>query len=165
MQLQFRIFGWGTLATTKARVSAWGTRQNTATEVLMPEVKTGTESWESISYCPHFPGCLCRLALPRDAQSRASYSWKSAWLMAHSLAIIMFRYHLLFWLSPTTILNALWPLLLTPFLFYFSSQRLSSCHNIPIDPSSPPSSVMQALRGHRFFFSDKPSASDTLPET
>ena len=63
MQLQFRILGWGTLSTTKARVSAWGTRPNTAIEVLTPEVKTATKSLEGIGYCPHFPGSLGRLAL------------------------------------------------------------------------------------------------------
>ena len=62
------------LATTKARKSAWGSRQNTAAAVPTPEVAAATRLWVGTDYYLHLARSLSSLALPRDPLPGATTS-------------------------------------------------------------------------------------------
>ena len=54
------------LATAKAKVSAWGSRQNIAAAVPTPEVAAATRLWVGTDYYLHLARSLSNLVLPRD---------------------------------------------------------------------------------------------------
>ena len=58
--------------TAKARVSAWGIRQNADAVVQNPGVTAAAKPWVGMGCCQHPPGSLCSLTLPRDMWPGAS---------------------------------------------------------------------------------------------
>lgn len=55
----------------KASASARGGRQE-ATMAMIPGVTAATKLWVDTSHCPHLPGNLSSLVLPRDPQPRVN---------------------------------------------------------------------------------------------